>query len=43
MEETSPESEEFLNKLVKVRHADMVDGIFESRDIYFERKVINEE
>jgi len=38
LEETSPETEEFLNKLVKVRHDDMVEGIFESRDIYFERK-----
>jgi len=38
LEETTPETAEFLNKLVKVRHDDMVEGIFESRDIYFERK-----
>jgi len=38
LEETSSETSEFMEKLVKTHHDDMIQGIFESRDIYFGRK-----
>lgn len=37
-EETSSETSELMEKLVKTYHQDMVDGIFESRDMNFDRK-----
>lgn len=38
LEETTPETTEFFQKLAKAHHEDMVQGIFESRDLYFDRK-----
>lgn len=39
-EEPSAETRQVIDKLVKTYHDDMVQGIFESREMNFDRKVI---
>ena len=38
-EEPSAETRQLIDKLVKTYHEDMVQGIFESREMNFDRKV----